>query len=139
MIRIRVQGLIFNQKWELLLVKHSKNGKEYYVLPGGGVEYREELEKALTRELKEELNIQDVFSLKFIDIREFIDPDSNRHILDLYYYVNAKLDDIKVMENDQIITGFGFFPIRELDKIQVYPSADYIKNLVEKSLGKLLA
>lgn len=138
MIRVRVQGVIFNEKMEILLVKHKKGSREYYVLPGGGVEYKETLIDALIRELEEELNIKKVFSAKFLKIREFIDDEIDRHVLDIYYYVVADLEGVRLAEDDGILAGFGFFPLDDLDNIQVYPSASFIKDLVEECLGNII-
>lgn len=138
MIRIRVQALIFNKEGKILLVKHIKNGKEYYVLPGGGVEYRESLVSALIRELREELGIEKVFSVKFLRVREFIDESSDRHVIDLYYYVVADVEKVHLTENDGILSGFGFFSLEELKNIVVYPSYSFICDLVSEALGELV-
>ena len=50
-----VRGLVINRAGEVFLVKHSY--VDGWHLPGGGVELRETLIEALTRELKEEGNI----------------------------------------------------------------------------------
>lgn len=138
MIRVRVQALVFDNKGRILLVKHVKNGREYYVLPGGGLEYRETLIDALARELMEELNIKELFSAKFVDLREFIDPEGDRHVIDIYFYVNANLNGMTLAEDDGVLRGFDFFDLDELDKITVYPSSEYIRHLVDLSLGKIL-
>ena len=39
---------------KILLIRRFKNGEEYWVLPGGGVEDGENLDEALTREVREE-------------------------------------------------------------------------------------
>lgn len=57
MKRISVRGIIVTDKG-LSTIFRRKNGKEYYVIPGGGVEEGESLEEALHRELEEELNIK---------------------------------------------------------------------------------
>ncbi|MGC8767221.1 MAG: NUDIX domain-containing protein [Brevinematia bacterium] len=138
MIRIRVQGLIFDREGRILLVKHVKNGLEYYVLPGGGLEYRETLIEGLSRELKEELNIREIFSAKLIDLREFIDSNSDRHVIDIYFYVNANIEEVKLSEEDGILKGFDFFSLENLSKVTVYPSEEFIKHLVELSVGKII-
>lgn len=138
MIRIRVQAVIFDDKGALLLVKHSKHNREYYVLPGGGVEYREKLVDALLRELKEELNIVEVYSVKYIGIREFIPPEGDRHVIDIYYYVTADLGSVRLAEDDGIIKGFDFIPVKDLDKILVYPSVDYLRGLIREAVGEFL-
>lgn len=57
MKRISVRGIIRTDKG-LATIFRRKNGVEYYVIPGGGVENSENLEEALRRELREELNIE---------------------------------------------------------------------------------
>ena len=41
---------------KLLLIHRFKEGREFYVVPGGGVEALESFEEAAVREIKEELN-----------------------------------------------------------------------------------
>ena len=56
--RIRVSAAL---RWQdrLLLCRHEKPGKEYWLLPGGGVKSGESLADALRRELLEEVGIDD--------------------------------------------------------------------------------
>src|SRR3954451_24371415 len=56
--RIRVSAVL---RWEdrVLLCRHEKSGREYWLLPGGGVNSGESLVEALRRELDEEVAIGD--------------------------------------------------------------------------------
>jgi len=47
--------MIKNNK--ILLMRRVKNGQEYYVFPGGGVEQNESIKTAVIREIEEELSI----------------------------------------------------------------------------------
>ncbi|EIY9463326.1 NUDIX domain-containing protein [Vibrio vulnificus] len=65
----RVSALIVNCKnAEILLIKRFKEGRNYWVFPGGGVESEERLEQAIVREVFEETslridNYQEMFSV----------------------------------------------------------------------------
>jgi 8-oxo-dGTP pyrophosphatase MutT (NUDIX family) len=62
---------------QILLMHRIKNGSEYYVIPGGGVEVGEELPAAAIREAKEETNLDVKLDCK---LWEFInDYDSRSH------------------------------------------------------------
>jgi len=56
-IRRRVTGVIIKDG-KILLIHRIKNGNEYYVYPGGGIEEGEDVLAALDREMKEELNFE---------------------------------------------------------------------------------
>ena len=61
MKRVSVRGIVVIEKGLAVIFRRKINGdniKEYYVIPGGGVEPKEDLELALKRELSEELNIE---------------------------------------------------------------------------------
>ena len=74
--RIRVSALL---RWEgrILLCRHEKPGKEYWLLPGGGVDAGESLADALHRELLEEVGIDDELPLEGpIAIADSISPEA---------------------------------------------------------------
>ncbi len=54
---IRVAGVVVN-KSQILLIHREKEGRKYYVFPGGGVEDEEDNEEALLREIKEETSTE---------------------------------------------------------------------------------
>ena len=56
--RIRVSAIL---RWggRILLCRHEKDGRHYWLLPGGGVNSGESLVRALHRELSEEVGVND--------------------------------------------------------------------------------
>jgi mutator protein MutT len=55
-MRNRATAVIIKDN-KILLIKRIKNGSEYFIFPGGGVEEGETVEQALKREVKEELSL----------------------------------------------------------------------------------
>lgn len=57
-------------------IKNDGTVKEYYVIPGGGLEEGETLEENVIRELKEEFNV-DIEIIKFLGTEEYDDTIAN--------------------------------------------------------------
>ena len=55
--RIRAVGILIKND-RVLLIRRTKEGKKFWVLPGGGVEENEKVEKAVVREVEEEASIK---------------------------------------------------------------------------------
>ena len=60
---VRVSAVILKED-EILLIHRFKNGEEYWVFPGGGVEDTETAQEGIVREVKEETNL-DVLKCDF--------------------------------------------------------------------------
>lgn len=56
-MRKRATAVIIRNE-EVLLIRRTKAGREYYIFPGGGVEEGETIEDAVKREVKEETTIE---------------------------------------------------------------------------------
>jgi 8-oxo-dGTP diphosphatase len=63
-IRHRPVGIIIKDG-AILLIRRIKNGRNFYVFPGGGLEPNESLEEGLKREIKEEAGL-DVKKAEFL-------------------------------------------------------------------------
>lgn len=57
-------------------IKEDGSVKEYYVIPGGGLEENETLEENVIRELKEEFSV-DIEVIKFLSTEEYDDTIAN--------------------------------------------------------------
>lgn len=83
LIKIRVAG-VYTRGDEILLVNHEKDGRSYWLLPGGGLEFSESLATALERELMEECGLK-TRTGKLLLIAESLPPDKHRHVLNLVF------------------------------------------------------
>ncbi len=119
-IRIRVCGILEKDD-EILLVKHTKNNKEYYLLPGGGVDHGEDFKTSLKREFLEECNLViDVENMVFIS--EGIAPNGGRHIVSIYFKVSYVSGELQVGEDEGNLIGVEYIKKSDLDNITLYPN-----------------
>lgn len=68
LFRISIKCLIRNANGDVLVVKEA--GRDWWDLPGGGMDHGENLRSAIARELKEEVNLGGSFSYRVIYVDE---------------------------------------------------------------------
>ena len=123
--RIRVSALL---RWNegILLCRHEKPGKEYWLLPGGGVHSGESLVDALHRELREELGLDDEPTLEGpVAIVDSIAPGKTfaaKHVVHIMFagdLTGRSLE--RVTSKDAAVRGHRLFAVDELDDIVMHP------------------
>jgi len=131
--RIRVSAIL---RWQgrVLLCRQEKPGKEYWLLPGGGVDGGETLLAALRRELGEELGLWDELPLEGpIAIAESIPPSwgpGDRHIVHVVFGADLSHRSLEDVEpHDAVVRGLRLFSIDELEDIVLHPP---IKRFVQR-------
>jgi len=114
-------AIIILKKDKILLVQHKKKGRKYWVLPGGRVEFGENLIEAIQREMLEEANIK-VKVGKLLFISDAISPEerNKRHIINIFFEGKIISGKLKV-GNEEILQRIEFVPINQLDELTFYP------------------
>ncbi|MDQ7826275.1 MAG: NUDIX hydrolase [Candidatus Eremiobacteraeota bacterium] len=117
-IRIRI-GVIILSGSKVLLIEHQKEGRTYWLIPGGGLRYGEEIDDCARREIKEETNL-DIEMGKFLFLSESIAPDGSRHIVNLFFLGRARSGTLRVGE-EMRLKSLAFHYIDDLDTIDLHP------------------
>lgn len=123
--RIRVSALL---RWQdrILLCRHEKPGKEYWLLPGGGVDSGESLVDALYRELLEEVGLKDELPLEGpIAIVDSIAPQRSfaaKHVVHIIFSGDLSGRSLEQVEShDTAVRGHRLFRLDELDGVVLHP------------------
>jgi 8-oxo-dGTP diphosphatase len=91
MFNIRVYGILFNEKKQVLVSDEYIRGNYYTKFPGGGLELGEGTRDCLKREFKEEMDLDvevgdHIYTTDFYQISAF-NPD--HQIISIYYFARA--------------------------------------------------
>jgi 8-oxo-dGTP diphosphatase len=123
--RLRVSAILVWQN-RILLCRQEKPGKEYWLLPGGGVDVGETLLEALRRELREELGVEaDVQFEGPVAIVESIAPKTNlvrKHVVHVIFAADLSHRSLEDVETrDAAVHGARLFSPEELEDVVLHP------------------
>lgn len=118
--RVRVGVVLVDEQDQILLVRHRKGEKTYWLLPGGGLDYGEAMFACAARELLEETGLT-IEAERMLYVSEAINPDGSRHILNLYVHGRVLGGTLTVPEGD-VIDAIAWVPIAELPGLTLYPA-----------------
>lgn len=135
---LRVYGLIFNSKGEVLISDEHRFGTSFTKFPGGGIEFGEGISEALIREIKEEIGVKAEIQ-ELIYVNDFYQESAFRRtdqIVSFYYKVSIKkLSEIPISENIKPTNKdgerFRWFAIEDItESTFTFP--------IDKHVGKLI-
>jgi ADP-ribose pyrophosphatase YjhB (NUDIX family) len=110
----------------VLLCRHEKPGKEYWLLPGGGVDSGESIVDALRRELLEEVGIEEDLPFEGpVAIVDSIAPAKSlvrRHVVHIIFATDLTGRSLEaVTSRDVAVRGHRLFAVGDLDDIVLHP------------------
>jgi 8-oxo-dGTP diphosphatase len=123
--RIRVSAVL---RWEgrILLCRHEKSGREYWLLPGGGVNTGESLVQALRRELEEEVGVGEDLTFEGpVAVVDSIAPKrsfTTRHVVHIIFAADLSGRSLeRVTSTDAAVQGHRLFEAADLDDVVLHP------------------
>ncbi len=110
----------------MLLCRHEKPGKQYWLLPGGGVKSGESLVDALHRELAEEVGIGEDLPLEGpVALVDSIGPVRNapaKHVVHIIFAGDLSGRSLETVTSaDAAVRGHRLFSVGELEEIVLHP------------------
>jgi 8-oxo-dGTP diphosphatase len=123
--RIRVSAIL-SWNGRVLLCRHQKADRQYWLLPGGGVNSGESLTRALHRELAEEVGIEDELPVEGpVAIVDSIAPARGyvaKHVVHIIFSGDLGGRSLEtVTSQDAAVRGHRLFSVAELDDIVLHP------------------
>lgn len=119
--RIRVAVVLIDAQERILLVRHRKGEKTYWLLPGGGLDFGEPIFEAARRELMEETGLE-IEADRMLYVSEAISPDGARHILNMYVMGRVTGGQLGPPPAGDVIDQIAWLPLADLPGLTMYPA-----------------
>ncbi len=118
--RVRVAACIVRDGSDVLLVQHEKDGRAYWLFPGGGVDAGEHLRDAAVREVQEEVALSvKIGGLLFV--AETIAP-TGRHVIHVTFLAELlSANDEPATGGDDRVKAASWHAIQELGDLMFLP------------------
>jgi len=116
--RIRAAAAIV-QDGALLLVRHEKEGRGYWMLPGGGVQWGESIDAAVRREMIEETGLE-VRTGALLFVKDTIHPEGARHMVHIVLRAEVLGGEVRPSQDPRVVET-RWVPFSELSSIDFRP------------------
>ena len=129
----RVSAIIYNKDKTKVLLFKVEDGRDFYLLPGGRIEFNEDSLTAIKREIKEEIGYNLEYEL--CSIEENFLKRNNENIMQYNFCYKAVYNGVIEKQDfnclDHEGQTFHWINISDIDNIKLFPkmSSNYIKNI----------
>ena len=124
--RLSVKGIVFNDVGEILLVK--ENGRDWWGLPGGGMDHGEDIKTAIAREMKEEVNLTGDFTYQIIHVDDPAELQNAKVLqVRLIFIVKPEIMEFSPGDDGDEIAFMSLERLKEIDE----PKYDYLKIVLD--------
>jgi ADP-ribose pyrophosphatase YjhB (NUDIX family) len=124
--RLSIKAIIFNDAGEILFVKES--GRDWWDLPGGGMDHGGDIKAAIAREMKEEVNLTGDFTYRIAHVD---DPAElkNAKVLQVRLIFILKPDIMEFSPGDDgdEVAFLSLEKLKEIDE----PKYDYLSMIID--------
>lgn len=128
-IRNSAKAIIIRDN-QLLVIKNTTDGEDWFLLPGGGQNHGESLREALSRECMEEASVEvEIGDIIFIrdyisKNHEFAETDNDAHQVEFMFQcsISEDAEPEAGSEIDQWQTGVEWLPLDDLAECKLYPA-----------------
>jgi len=125
--RVSIKGIIVNDVGDVLFVK--EDGRDWWDLPGGGMDHGEDIKAAIAREMKEEVNLTGDFTYQVIHVD---DPKLLEHSMilqvRLIFLIAPEVMEFSPGEDADEVAFLSLDTLKEIDK----PKYRYVSMLLER-------
>jgi len=117
-LRVRIGVIVVRDGMVLLARQHVSDGRDFWIVPGGGLKRDEGLLECARREMAEETGLE-VEPVRLLYVGDFFKGE--KHVVDMFFLGKLVGGELKRREDE--IDNLQFFEIERLKQIAIKPPA----------------